>query len=486
MVGLPQNPDLTNTYKTIARHITSVKGQCVLVLGPELSVDKTGLNYRDAFRGMLPSGSGSEYHTPVNLFSFHDEMDEGTVTEKVIKFYSESGDRPLLDMIARIKFPLIINVCPDKALNTVYDQNHFPYERGYFTKDSKFEFERLPIPTKELPVIYNIFGSIDVDTSLILTHRKLYETIEYLLPEKSLPENLEYFLRQIANSYVFLGFKFDSWYYQLICHKLRIRTSDSKKTCLSTPFFGEKENVSIIMNNSFDMKFAIENPFECIQKIIQVCETERSGDLRKKSDSGHFSVFVSYGRKDDQDPAREDIVDRIERDFTPSPTELYQLFRDRQELKFGDSIDSFMTRIGQGKSVIMVITDKYLRSVYCMKEALRIYRSEDKEKRIFHILLQKPGENILGDTKPYKDHWFQEIQDRAKDPGQLEDASFEEYRAIYAFIDRFMRLINPIVHLDLRYPDIVKDAAGDISLVPGKQQEYADFIDTVKAKLKTP
>ena len=34
--------------------------------------------------------------------------------------------------------------------------------------------------------------------------------MEFLLPEKSLPDNIEHYLRSTVNSFIFLGFKFDS------------------------------------------------------------------------------------------------------------------------------------------------------------------------------------------------------------------------------------------------------------------------------------
>ena len=47
-----------------------------------------------------------------------------------------------------------------------------------------------------------------------------------------------------------------------------------------------------------------------------------------------------------------------------------------------------MTRIGKGKTVVLVVSDKDLKSTYCMIEALRVFKSNNQDKRIFMILLE--------------------------------------------------------------------------------------------------
>src|SRR5258705_13192797 len=175
--------NLASTYKEIAGYIKAKEGKCVLILGPELSVDKTGTSYKAYFRKMAAEKNSGIfiYFEEDNLFSFDNEAALKDNRRLIRDFYKSSGDPGLLEMIARIRFPLIINVCPDIALNDIYDKWKIDFKPGYFSKDSKPKFKDLPYPTKELPVIYNIFGCVEPDTSLILEHSKLYETIQYLL-----------------------------------------------------------------------------------------------------------------------------------------------------------------------------------------------------------------------------------------------------------------------------------------------------------------
>src|SRR5882757_6779355 len=116
---MPANPD--DIYSEMAEYITAKEGQCVLILGPELSVNDKGVSHKSWFRQMAAGNNNIfAYFEEENLFSFNNENGLRTTRRMVKDFYHNSGDKALLEMIARIRFPLIINVCPDVALNRLY------------------------------------------------------------------------------------------------------------------------------------------------------------------------------------------------------------------------------------------------------------------------------------------------------------------------------------------------------------------------------
>jgi hypothetical protein len=449
---------LDDIYDKISDYIISGQGQCVLLLGPELSVDQAGRDYKSYFKELaaLEKENIDRYFDSENLFAFRPNASERDVRSIVRKFYSNVGDPVLSEMIARIKLPLIINVSPDIAINKVYTAKQIQYKSGYFSKESKQKFNALPYPTKDLPVIYNIFGSVENEQSLIQTHGKLYETVEHLLPENSLPDNIELFLKEDANSFIFLGFKFDSWHYQLICHKLKINYNKNR-TNLSAPDYKTSDAVNIIMGNNFVVDFTSENPEQMVQRIINECEKKDPSSLRLKEPHSNFSVFISYARDaGDLEPgaaSRETIVDELEETLKEKGGSAIQVFRDRKDLTYGESIDSFMTRIGKGKTVIRVISDKYLKSRYCMDEALRISRYNDTEKRIFTIVLADVN---LDDAQTgiYRDYWRNKCGEVFEDiENKLDGENYDIYVAIFRFINRFIAGIKDEVHLPAAHSD---------------------------------
>jgi hypothetical protein len=94
-------------------------------------------------------------------------------------------------------------------------------------------------------------------------------------------------------------------------------------------------------------------------------------------------IYVSYAWGDDLTPEgreREVLVDRLceaarERGLT--------ILRDRTALRTGDSIDAFMRRIGEGDRIFVFLSEKYLRSPFCMFELSEIWRNSRQEGQSF-------------------------------------------------------------------------------------------------------
>src|SRR5688572_4207170 len=77
------------------------------------------------------------------------------------------------------------------------------------------------------------------------------------------------------------------------------------------------------------------------------------------------SVFISYAWGGES----EEIVNQIDQALQQRGL---KIIRDKRDLGYKGSISGFMERIGQGNCVIVVISDKYLRSPNCMFELVEI------------------------------------------------------------------------------------------------------------------
>jgi internalin A len=80
--------------------------------------------------------------------------------------------------------------------------------------------------------------------------------------------------------------------------------------------------------------------------------------------------YVSYAWADAANPDREKEVDRLcaaaEKRGTP-------ILRDRTAMRLGDSIAEFMAAIGRGDRVFVFLSEKYLKSDFCMTELTRLW-----------------------------------------------------------------------------------------------------------------
>ena len=193
------------------------KGKCVLFLGPELLVNQEGKYYKSYFKQLADENkdSISKYFSKENLFAFQGKnsaLNQLMIVSKVTEFYENAGDEAILNLISQLPFPLIINVSPDTALNKLFSKNNYHFRPVYFP-DPKSNL--IGEPTIESPIIYNIFGTIEEEQSIIMTHKKLFETIIELMQKDSIPNSIRNFMKS-ANSFIFLGMKFETWYYQLL------------------------------------------------------------------------------------------------------------------------------------------------------------------------------------------------------------------------------------------------------------------------------
>jgi internalin A len=96
-------------------------------------------------------------------------------------------------------------------------------------------------------------------------------------------------------------------------------------------------------------------------------------------------------------------------------------------MRSGDLISVFMKRIGLADHVIVVLSDKYLRSPYCVAELYGIYQrsvgeKEDFLNRIIPLPLADARFGTWRDRLVYTKYWraeFEEMELNFRDLGEL-------------------------------------------------------------------
>jgi internalin A len=131
---------------------------------------------------------------------------------------------------------------------------------------------------------------------------------------------------------------------------------------------------------------------------------------RPEIPKGKPKVFVSFAWGDDSSEdarKRTEIVDRLCGTLRQHG---WNILRDSEVLRPGDLISGFMKRIGLADHVIVVLSDKYLRSPYCMTELHTIYQrsvgeKEDFLRRIIPLVLADARLKEFQDRDAYAEHW---------------------------------------------------------------------------------
>ena len=115
-------------------------------------------------------------------------------------------------------------------------------------------------------------------------------------------------------------------------------------------------------------------------------------------------VFISYAWGGES----ERIVNELDADLQAKGI---LVVRDKRDLGFKGMIRDFMRQFGHGHAVIVVISDKYLKSPNCMFELVEIARNKDFYDRIFPIVLGDADIYDPVNRVTYVKHWEDKIKE---------------------------------------------------------------------------
>jgi hypothetical protein len=190
------------------------------------------------------------------------------------------------------------------------------------------------------------------------------------------------------------------------------------------------------------------------------------------------AVFVSYAWGGDS----ERTVDELEKAFAERGI---RIVRDKKELGYKGSIQDFEQRIGQGQCVILVISDKYLRSEHCLYELVEIEEHKDFRKRIFPVVLSDAHIYKALDRLSYIKHWDEQIAQLNHAIKQVSvmtnlagiSADLDKYARIRANLDHLtdllsdMNTLTPEIHANTGYSTLIDAIQSILAEEPAKQNQ---------------
>jgi len=94
------------------------------------------------------------------------------------------------------------------------------------------------------------------------------------------------------------------------------------------------------------------------------------------------AIYISYA----WNPESDAIAESVEKEFQKWGV---RIIRDKNDLKYKERLKDFMKAIGRGKYVILIISNRYLKSENCMFELLQIFKNQDFYERIFPVVLEE-------------------------------------------------------------------------------------------------
>ncbi|MEM7656847.1 MAG: SIR2 family protein [Bacteroidota bacterium] len=263
------------------------RGACVLILGPGAIVGPDGTVLHDTLCQLLAKELGQEVpDSSEKLFHLATQITQKRGWRKLLsdltrKAYHGQSVHPAYGKLAQIPFHLLMSVSPDQLIPQAFEAQGIPHQFGYYNYKRNPELDGPP--SKELPLIYNLFGVLEDEDSMVLTHESLFDFLFSILSTKRLPLELKDSLQQSLNL-VFLGFDFGSWYLKIL---LRLFESHNKEVSYAHAWRSDllrPDLRTLYQSELFKLDFVNTNITEFIEALHQRCESD--GLLREVGEGG--------------------------------------------------------------------------------------------------------------------------------------------------------------------------------------------------------
>ena len=180
-------------------------------------------------------------------------------------------------------------------------------------------------------------------------------------------------------------------------------------------------------------------------------------------------IFISYAWGGES----EKIAEQLEKVLQEGKR---NVIRDKKDMHYKGNIDEFERRIGKGDYIIVILSDRYLKSEHCMNEILHIERKENVYDRIFPI--------VLDDAKIYSDFgrldyttFWQEKEKNFKE--KLKEIGAE------VGMTRHMEDLNKIADIKRIIGEIIAIFAkmNTLTVKTHKHNDFSQLLDTINQRI---
>jgi small GTP-binding protein len=203
------------------------------------------------------------------------------------------------------------------------------------------------------------------------------------------------------------------------------------------------------------------------QTLAQKMKWEKVSD--NTTPASNKEVFVSYAWGGES----EKLVNELDHAFQQRGV---TIVRDKRDLGFKGSIKGFMETIGKGKAVVLVISEKYLKSENCMFELLQVAKHGDFAARIFPVVMRDANIYKAKDRVVYLQYWQQQIEELE---AAIKSGSVANLQGIQDDLNLYTEIRANIAKLT----DVLKDMN---TLTPEIHEKsgFSVIFDAVMAKLE--
>jgi TIR domain len=166
--------------------------------------------------------------------------------------------------------------------------------------------------------------------------------------------------------------------------------------------------------------------------------------IRRRAKEKDATIYFSYAWGSENETIINELYDSLKKDG-------FNIIRDKVNLGYKGSISKFMTDIGKGNFVIVALSDKYLKSKFCMFELYEIYLNArmDKDeflKKIFPIRVEEINLSNPAVANGYSDYWEAEEKNWQKlleqNSGSITPEQINQYQLVKRIVTDLGNLLS--------------------------------------------
>ncbi|MEL7421993.1 MAG: SIR2 family protein [Bacteroidota bacterium] len=189
----------------------------------------------------------------------------------ILQFYKELQVRPIHEKLAELPFHFIFSLSPDDLLQQAMQAKGLPatfhyYDKRHYDKEADeriLDFK----PSLEKRLVYNVFGTIHNEGSLILSYDDLFEFLQRIFNNYHLPLTVRETIKE-ANCFVFVGFNYSKWYLKLLLRLMNLHEKVKTVYGMDSP---ERPELETFFVNEFDMNFTRLETHAFVEQLHAAC-----------------------------------------------------------------------------------------------------------------------------------------------------------------------------------------------------------------------
>ena len=149
--------------------------------------------------------------------------------------------------------------------------------------------------------------------------------------------------------------------------------------------------------------------------------------------SGARQVYISYAWGDEETDAGRERGKVVEELCAALKADGWKVVRDCEQLTYGDSISAFMRELSAADRIVVVLSEKYLKSAFCMTELNEIFKNTGGQMAGFlrHVVPVSLKDARIGDLvarAECSEYWQQEALRLKPHVAHLGGDSFRKYK----------------------------------------------------------